>query len=52
MTDAPRDPQQISDLNPDPIVEFTEWFEAAKAAGAHAPEARDRRGSQPLGPSS
>ncbi|ETW98629.1 pyridoxamine 5'-phosphate oxidase [Candidatus Entotheonella palauensis] len=39
MTDAPRDPRQISDLNPDPIAEFTDWFEAAKAAGASRPDA-------------
>lgn len=39
MTHAPRDPQQISDLNPDPMVEFTDWFEAAKAAGATRPDA-------------
>jgi pyridoxamine 5'-phosphate oxidase len=39
MTEAPRDPRQISDLNPDPLVEFTAWFEAAKAAGATRPDA-------------
>lgn len=39
MTDALRDPRQISDLNPDPVIEFTDWFEAAKAAGASRPDA-------------
>ena len=39
MSSPPRDPRQISDLNPDPIVEFTDWFEAAKAAGATRPDA-------------
>ena len=39
MTHTPRDPRQISDLNPDPIVEFTDWFETAKAAGASRPDA-------------
>ncbi len=39
MTDGPRDPQEISDLNSDPIAEFTDWFEAAKAAGASRPDA-------------
>ena len=39
MTQTPRDPKQISDLNPDPIAEFTAWFEVAKAAGASRPDA-------------
>lgn len=49
MTDAPRDPQQISDLNPDPIIEFSEWFEAAKAAGASRPDAMVLATATPAG---
>ncbi len=39
MTHPPRDPRQISDLNPDPVAEFKDWFETAKAAGASRPDA-------------
>ena len=39
MTQTPCNPKQISDLNPDPIIEFTAWFEVAKAAGAARPDA-------------
>jgi pyridoxamine 5'-phosphate oxidase len=49
MTHSPRDPRQISDLNPDPIAEFTDWFEAAKAAGASQPDAMVLATATPAG---
>ena len=49
MTEALRDPRRISDLNPDPIAEFTAWFEAAKAAGASRPDAMVLATATPAG---